>query len=106
MDIKQQQQPTKQPTWQPTIFDIFPELDPDGIYESSIETIEPEAVPSWNEWQDTDDEDDPSVQAIIGNQQADDGFFTAQEEHEEIMAAIEWQLRPWNILDIHGGLRV
>lgn len=88
MDIKQQQ-----PTWQPTIFDLFPELDPDGIeLEPCVETIEPESIPNWNGWQDNDDEDDPSVQAIIGNQQANDGFFTAKEEHEEIMEAIESQL--------------
>ncbi|MCY7347931.1 MAG: hypothetical protein LH614_17165 [Pyrinomonadaceae bacterium] len=102
MDIKQQQT-----TWQPTIFDIFPELDPDGIgLDPYVETIEPESVPNWNGWQNNDDEDDPSVQAVIGNQQADDGFFTAQDEYDETMAAIESQLRPWNASGIEGGRRV
>jgi hypothetical protein len=73
------------------IFDVWPELDPEGLW-PVVETIEPEDVPCWNGFPDNDDESDPTVQTIIDNQQADDGFYSAQEEYDETMAAIESQL--------------
>ena len=77
-------------TKQLTIFDVFPELEAGDF---AVETIEPEAIPTRDDFP---DETDESIQTLIGNQAADEEreevAGSAQEEYDEQIEAAERQL--------------